>query len=303
MDEKFFIGIDSGGTKTEVLIKNAGDRTILGRKFNSVHYSIHGTEKTIKHLKNIISVSLKAKKLKLENCAGICIGLAGARESKDRERLRRRLSGLINFKNILFEPDSVIALNGAFNGKDGMILICGTGSILFGLSKGKFFRIGGWGRVIGDHGSGYEIGKAALQHLTREYDHGRKLSVLSEAIERKFSFSKQNLIRHIYHKNFDVQKLVPLVLKLAESGDKDSLNIVKKAADDLMRHIGMHIKGSRKKTALALSGSILENDNILSRRLKSGIRKEFGNKIKITNNKHTPCEGAVIMAKNKFGKN
>ena len=302
--KKFFVGIDSGGTKCELLVKDANDKTILKKISGSIHYSVHGSEKTALHIKKIISDSLKIKKLDIQNCAGICIGLAGVREAADKAKLKKKLCELLNLKKIIIESDSIIALQGAFKGEDGMILICGTGSILHGVLKGKFIRIGGWGRIIGDHGSGYEIGKMAIKHLANEYDYNRKISRLSEAIEKTFAINRNNILKHIYHKNFDVQSVVPLVLNLASEKDKDAVRIIDTAVEGLLKHFDIfisHIKN--KKINLAFTGSIIESSNVLSGKLKAKIKKVYGNNIKIVEKVHTPAEGAILLAKNKFYKN
>jgi len=301
---KFFIGIDSGGTKTELAVSESGEKIIFRKKSDSIHYSSYGREKTAVHLGKIISEFLKASGLDLNNCGGICIGISGARERSDKSGLRKRLCGILGFRKIIIESDTVIAQYGAFKGNDGLILICGTGSILHGTINGKPLRIGGWGRIIGDYGSGYETGKAALRHLVSEYDSGKKISALSEAIEKRFSLSRNNIIKKIYHGHFDLQKIAPLILEFAERGNKDAASIIDESLNGLIRHIEILAAKSRKAaTDLAFTGSIIENDNILSRKLKRRIRQKFGRKINLVNKIHTPSEGAILLAKNKFNKN
>jgi N-acetylglucosamine kinase-like BadF-type ATPase len=303
-ENNFFIGIDSGGTKCELLISGNKGNTILKKKFKALHYSVHGKKIISEHLSEIISSSLNEKKLDLKNCRGICIGLAGAREIKDRLELEKQIKKLTGYKKIAVESDALIALYGAFKGNDGLILICGTGSILYGIAGGKFHRIGGWGRILGDYGSGYEIGKLALKHLARNYDNGIKLSRLSKEIEKKFYFTKHNILKNIYHENFNVQNLAPVVIELARKKDKDAEKIIDKAVDELTEHFNVFFKSSglKKKIDVALSGSIIESDNILSKKLIGSIKKNFGN-INLINKAHTPAEGAILLAKNKFNKN
>jgi N-acetylglucosamine kinase-like BadF-type ATPase len=300
----FFIGIDSGGTKSEVLIKNADNKTLYKKTHKAIHYSTHGKDKLVKHLNDIITCSVKIKKLSPKNCGGICIGLAGVREEKDRKILKKHLINSLEFKNILIVPDTIITLYGAFECNDGIILICGTGSILFGFVNGEFIRIGGWGRIIGDYGSGYEIGKAAIKHLVAEYDSRKKIGKLSQAIEKRFSFDKKNILENIYRDNFDLQHLVPLILEYAEKKDKDALKIIDKTSDELINHIEkfFSITNPDKKINLVLSGSVIENENILSSKLKRKIKKDFKN-INIVNKIHSPSEGAILLAKNIFYKN
>jgi len=296
----FFVGIDSGGTKCELLINDGNNRTIQKKTYKSIHYSLHGKDKLAGHLKEIIKKSLKEKNLKLNYCKGICIGLAGAREKKDKINLEKQLKKSIGFNNIIIESDTVLALQGAFNGNSGLILICGTGSILYGNVNGKFLRIGGWGRRISDYGSGYEIGRNAIKHLVTEYDKS-KISKFSKAIEKEFSFNKTNILENIYHKNFDFQHLVPFVLKQAEQNNKDALKIINKAVEDLSHHFELFfaVSGLRKKINLAFSGSIIENENVLSAKLKTKLKRNF-KYINIINKLHSPSEGAILLAKNKF---
>lgn len=300
---KFFIGIDSGGTKGEMLVSDSSGKILLRRIYKPCHYSVHGPDMTAACTAKEIRLGLREKNLDIKNCIGICIGFAGARNKTDKSVLKKKLSSLLKVKNVTVESDSAAALYGAFRGKDGLILICGTGSILFGLHNNKQIRIGGWGRIIGDQGSGYEIGREAIKHAASEYDRNRKPGRLTREIEKRFSISRKNLINHIYRKNFELQSLAPVVLKLAESGDRDSLRITRKAADDLIMHLEIFSSISKKrKTDLALAGSIIENDNLLSRLLRSRIKKSYGSKINLINKIHSPAEGAVLLAKHKFQK-
>jgi N-acetylglucosamine kinase-like BadF-type ATPase len=300
----FFIGIDSGGTKTELLIQNKDNKSVFSKKYNSLHYSVHGSDKVSNHLYEIITASLNEAGLEIENCKGICIGLAGAREEEDKNRIKQKVSKLLGFKKIIIESDSVIALQGAFNGEDGLILICGTGSILLGLIENKPVRIGGWGWKLGDFGSGYEIGKYAIKNLIEEYDCGRKPSALSKAIEKKFAIDEKTLLKNIYHKNFNFQNIVPVILEYAGKKDKTASRIIDTAADELLKHFSIFFSLTkyRRNIGLVLSGSILENKNPLSDRVRNKIKKSY-TKINIVSRKNSPVKGAILLAKNKFLKN
>jgi N-acetylglucosamine kinase-like BadF-type ATPase len=304
INNNFFVGIDSGGTKSEILIAVDCNILLHNKSCKALHYSLYGQDKIIKHIKKIIVTSLKEKKLNLKNCKGICIGLAGVREKKVKIEIEKSLKRLMKFKNIIVESDAVIALYGAFKENNGLILICGTGSILYGNVNGIFYRIGGWGRIIGDYGSGYEIGKYALKHLVSEYDKKIKLSNLSRIIEKKFSLNRTNILNNIYQNNFDVQHLAPVVLEQANKKDKYAIDIIDKAVDDLLCHFETFfaVSGLRDRINLALSGSVIENENLLSRKFKKRIKKNFRN-INIIKKMHSPAEGAILLAKNKFNKN
>ncbi len=301
--ETFFIGIDSGGTKAELSIKDNKERIIYNNTFKARHYSIYGLEKVANFLKDIIENSLNKKKLDIKNCKGICIGLAGVREKKDKRELKKRMINLLGFENIIIESDSMIALYGAFGKKDGLMLICGTGSILIGRINNEFIRIGGWGWRIGDYGSGTEIGRNAIKQLVKEYDSKKNLSELSKAIEKEFSINRKNILKQVYQNNFEFQKIVPLVLMYAERRDKDAKRIIEKAVEELLLHFKIfYIKTKYyRRVGVAFSGSIIEGDNILSKSLKREIKRNYKS-LEIIDKINKPTEGAIILAKNKFNK-
>jgi N-acetylglucosamine kinase-like BadF-type ATPase len=195
------------------------------------------------------------------------------------------------------------ALAGSFEGEEGIILISGTGSVLYGLSAEKIYRIGGWGRVIGDEGSGYWIGKRALNVITREFDEkkfSKSLSKLACNLEKEFGIDKSNVNSVIFKKEFPIQKLAPVVIRSAEEGCKLGSAIVEEAVDGLLWHVRTFLKISKRKKPInmALIGSVVENDNILSRKLRREINSlEIVNVLKRRN---SPSFGAVLIGAGKF---
>src|SRR5699024_11034486 len=74
------------------------------------------------------------------------------------------------FSQVVADHDASIALLGALSGSDGVAVIAGTGSIAYGLSGEQSSRVGGWGYLLGDEGSGLWIAKQALQQVMQGYD-------------------------------------------------------------------------------------------------------------------------------------
>lgn len=296
--EGFYIGVDSGGTKCRLLISSAEKKKISLKNFEGVHYSITGAEFFSKTVAGYIKELIAGSGRSLKNCLGVCLGVAGAREEKDRKKLSKAIAAELNFKNVIVTTDAMTALYGAFEGRDGIILICGTGSVLYGYIDGKIVRIGGWGRVIGDEGSGYWIGKRALNIVSKEFDTGT-FSKLSKELETAFGLNRANLNEKVFHKNFQIQNIAPIVIRCAESNCKVSMQIVDEAVSGLVEHIKAFIRvsGIDKNVNIAFTGSIIENNNILSNKLKREIRKL--KIIKIASKKHSASYGAVLIASGK----
>ncbi|MDQ3020593.1 MAG: hypothetical protein M3R36_08490 [Bacteroidota bacterium] len=298
ISERFYIGVDSGGTKCEILIVSGNEeREILHNKFyKGVHYSVAGVEQYSKTVSEFIKRSLRDAKLNLKNCIAIGAGVAGAREEKDRRNLKKAFEKKLNHKNILITTDAMTALYGAFKGDDGIILISGTGSVLYGLSDSSLTRVGGWGRVIGDEGSGYWIGKRALNLVTKEFDKRKNFrSLLSKKIKEKFGIDKENVNEKIFHGNIEIQKIAPVVIDLANKNCRLSLQIVDEAVEGLIEHIVTFLNVSRRKKniKIAFIGSIIENKNLLSDKLKKEIKKF--KIVEVVPKKHSPALGAVLL--------
>ena len=301
--KKFYIGIDSGGTKLELMFADTDLKIISEHTFKGFHYSLNGLDKTSEKLSEYINEALKKKKLSLKNCEGICFGIAGAREDADRRRLKNKFISRLKFKNIIVTTDAMNAVYGALNGEDGMILISGTGSVLYGKHNNKFHRVGGWGRILGDQGSGYWLGHSALRMITPEYDFpNAKKSYLLKAIEKDHGITKENIVDYTFNGKVEIQRIAETVIKCAEKKDKNSLLLTDIAADGLFYHVETYLKVSKVKAKidLALIGSIVENKNPVSQKFISRVKKEFKNVIIIPKN-NSSTYGAILLCKKTFG--
>lgn len=296
---QFYIGIDSGGSKCRIVIAAPDIKVILKKTYPGIHYSVTGAEKYSSSVSSYIRDSLKSKKLKLTNCKGICIGTAGAREKSDRRKLKKSFCGNLNFKNILITTDAMTALYGAFEGGDGIIIISGTGSVLYGLSENKIKRVGGWGRIIGDEGSGYWIGKRALNLITKEFDGSVSQSLLSKQIRIKFGITAGNVNERIFHGKFNIQDIAPAVIECAEKNCSVSQKIISEAVRDLVSHVKTFLKTTNRKNPVSIvfTGSIIENRNLLSVNLKRELEKIKN--VSVSEKKHSPEFGALLLAKYK----
>jgi N-acetylglucosamine kinase-like BadF-type ATPase len=299
-EKKYFIGIDSGGTKFEIVITDAKKKILYSSKYPSCHYSVYGAEKTVKTLSGYVLKSIRKKNLKLKDCAGICFGIAGAREEFDRKKLKKLFSQNLKLSSITVVTDAKNAITGAFAGSDGIILISGTGSVLYGQYRGKLNRIGGWGRILGDQGSGYIIGREGLREVAKEYDErgiGRKESILSKLVRKRFGITSKNIVDKVFAQHFEIQRVAELVIEAAEKKDKVCMKIISDAAAELLRDIKLYIQVSKvkEKIKLAFIGSLIENDNLLSRKLKKGIRKNLKNVI-VVKKKNDSLMGAIQIA-------
>ncbi len=304
---KYLIGIDGGGTKTHCVVTDFNLNKIYECYGGASNFLVHGIEKVSETIFNLILQCKDELKIDINSFAGILIGTAGAGRKSDAEKLENSvkkfaLENGISINNFFVESDARISLEGAFSGNEGSILISGTGSIMFGKdAEGNIHRVGGFGRILGDEGSGFSIGKKGLNALAKNFDGRGKDTLLFELILKEFEIdSPEKLITEVYSNNFDIAKIAPLVFKAAENDDDICNRILKDEIDELILHvISMKKKLISSKMKLCLFGGILLKENYFSNLLKEKIHNEF-NDVEIQSPDFPPEIGAVILAKQKL---
>lgn len=296
---RYVIGIDSGATKSEAVIMPAVSGAIPERagwgnmRFDAINYNVLGYEKTKKRLTEIIKKAVK--RLGFDKIDMIVAGLSGARFEKDRKRLEKEISSALGIKKLKIFPDIEIAFASVFEPKDKNcgILIAGTGSILYYKdSKGKTKRAGGWGRHIGDEGSGYWIAREALRRVTQHYDVTGRYTSLLKVIRNEFSITRDTITEEIYHKGFEISSITPLVFSCAQKGDAVAKEIIMGAAEGLAHHF---LAIGRIKTKVALVGSLFTRERLLEKYLRQIVRKSYPH-VELIKPTQPPVWGAVKIA-------
>jgi glucosamine kinase len=166
----------------------------------------------------------------------LVVGAAGAGRDPERDELRKALRGENLAQRVVVTTDIEIALAAAFAEGPGIVISAGTGSIAVGRDRaGKQHRIGGYGWQMGDEGSGYAIGRAALGAVSRAADGRSPRTSLSERLLRATRSSDLDaLIRWAAGASpAEVAALAPHVLAVAAEGDQLAQGITDYAAREL----------------------------------------------------------------------
>ena len=157
------LGIEGGGTKTVALL--ATGTTIRRRQFGPLNLKLASD-------RQLLAVFRQFRPTR----AAIC--LAGCGSVADRDRVRRLARRVWPKTEIFTGSDLDSGLAAALDAtRPGILVISGTGSFVAGRNAaGKIARVGGWGHLLGDHGSGYWIALTGLRHAIREYDRTGRLN-------------------------------------------------------------------------------------------------------------------------------
>jgi N-acetylglucosamine kinase-like BadF-type ATPase len=301
------LGFDCGATKSECAAADTKGNILHTLTGEPANFLVIGADKASD---NIISL-IKACKDKLnfddDNVKSMVIGAAGAGRNEDAEKLHSSLINLASKKGIALKgvtvvSDAQIALEGAFPDNSGSILIAGTGSIIYGKDKeGKIYRAGGFGRIIGDEGSGYSIGRKALQNVAKYFDGSGEKSVIVSLLSQEYKIdTSEYLIKKVYKENFDIASVAELVLAAASKDDLIALTILEEETDELIQQLKMLMKKMNvNELNVAFAGSLVINKNVYSDMLKEKI-KFYLPSISIVKPEYTPLQGAINIAREKL---
>lgn len=301
---KYLIGMDGGGTKTKCILTDLNLNPIYETIGGPSNFLVIGTETVSETILNLVKDCTSSQNISSSDIEAIVLGTTGGGRRNDAEILESQIVKDVKQKSLIInkfrvESDARIALEGAFCGKAGSILIAGTGSIMFGKDEaGEIHRVGGFGRYIGDEGSGYRIGRKGLNAVARYFDARSKSTKIADLIEQEFSIgSSETLITEVYRNNFNIAAVAPVVFDAAESGDKIAQRILEDEANELMLHISaMKTKLKVELLKVSLIGSLLTTANYFSYLFNEMVVRKF-NDVKIIEAEHSPEFGAALMAK------
>ncbi|MGX7149483.1 N-acetylglucosamine kinase [Enterococcus ureasiticus] len=259
---KYMIGIDSGGTKTEAIVYDLSgkeqQRVVTGFGNMLVDY-----DQGLANIKAAIQMVLTDRQV--ADCQLLVLGLAGIDSGGLKEVLMKELA-YFQVPLVLLN-DGQLAHYALLQGEAGVLVIAGTGSICLGMKQNEWYRVGGWGHLFGDEGSGYYIGKLAIQQALAEYDTQSKYSLLTE---RLFSYFNLTTTLELVKKAYQLTKdqIAALAKEVAELAHKDptAAAILTKAGMKLGEEVEKLItkmKLENQLVKIGLNGSVVENNELV----------------------------------------
>lgn len=229
------MGIDSGGTKTVCLLADEEGRIVSRARGLGANLQGAGELQVEKVLHEVMEEAIGERDIVP---VAICLGIAGADRQEDHATVRGIMKR-IGFKaRVVVVNDALIALESGAPGAPGVVIISGTGSIAYGRNAaGQAARAGGWGFVLGDEGSGYWIGRAALRAVLRAADHRGPQTLLTPMLLERFQVAQpQTLLREVYQHSITpaaIGALASSVQAAFDAGDQAAIGILRGAAGEL----------------------------------------------------------------------
>jgi len=301
-----FLGVDAGGTKTTFVLGDAEQELARVRT---------GTIKRMKADAATAEANLLDGLRQLEAQTGVpaksiarcCIGTAGETVPMVTAWLREAFAQHVGGELVIV-GDVEIALDSAFFGERGVLVLAGTGSNVAGrASTGKIVRAGGWGPAMADQGSGHFIGLEGLRRGFLAIDERRKTRILDLALEHWKLGSLAELIEFANANPApEYSRLAPLIVSAAAEGDEIAGEVLKQGGRDLAMLAGLvieHIRAlegvagtSFAAPSVAVAGSILEKVDAVRKALTDALRERYP-EIVVLDRAADPPAGALWAAR------
>lgn len=301
----YYLGIDGGGTKTRFLL--ADEAKVLARATTGGSNIVRlGEPQAREALHSGMRQICDTAQISPEQICALCVGVAGAARTEITERIRSILAAVIPGRastKVEIVGDTIIALEAAFGGGPGVIVISGTGSIACGRdANGRTARAGGWGFAISDEGSGHWIGRRAITLILNARDQGAETMLTAMVLG---AWKLGNVDELVQQANStpppDFPRLFPIVLRAADEGDAIARALLTEAGAELANLADIVIRrlasqGSAGALPVAMTGSVFRQAADVRQVFYNELQTKFPG-IDVRQDLADPVEGALARAR------
>lgn len=303
MFPQYYLGVDGGGTKTHVTLMTEA-REVVGEGNAGPSNPLRvGVETAVSNIIKATDQAMDAAGAMRVDIAAATLGLAGVRRADIKQRVKASFVEQLRVRKTTVITDAEIALFATTQGKPGIVVIAGTGSVCLGMNeKGKIAIAGGWGPLAGDEGGGVGIAQTALHAVAKASDGRGIATVLSDRASEYFRASgPENLIVAIYSPQVDNSRIAGFarfVVEAAQDGDAVAASILQEAGAELglaacavIEKLGL----AKKKVPIGCVGSVFNAGELLKTPMIQTVHT-IAPKAFLTEPKMPPAQAAAVMA-------
>jgi N-acetylglucosamine kinase-like BadF-type ATPase len=290
------IGVDAGGTATRALLSRGGARhaELAGGPANASTIGAVAAARTIADIVRAIAGH--------DRPAAIVVGAAGAGRANVAQAIERALRDLFPRARVAVGDDAPIALRAAIPSGPGIVLVAGTGSVAYAEHAHRRVRIGGAGYLLGDEGSAFSIGLAAIRLYARALDGRVNADETTDLVARALDAPDRDaLLAAIYDEPLApsrVAALAPSIIGFAGKGNRAATKIVQAAAQELgelVRAAARAVELADANPRIALAGGLFAENSLLSFLLETRINGDLPG-AEIVRGGEPPVTGALRLA-------
>jgi glucosamine kinase len=299
----FFLALDAGGTKTDYVLADE-TRELARVRTGTIKRMRIDAQTACQNLESALAELSARTGISMKQVTRTCVGTAGETVPLVKDWLRESISDRVG-GGLLILGDVEIALEAAFPGRAGVLVMAGTGSNVVGRTiAGELISAGGWGPALADQGSGHLIGLESLRAIFLAKDEERETLLLPAVLD----FWQLSSLHHLveYANTIpapDFSTLTGVVLSCAEQGDEIASSLLRKQGEDLAYLVRLVIRRLRRAATepgwtppIAYTGSILENIPPVRDALMAAVQREFPT-VQAPKKGVDPIDGALWRAR------
>jgi len=299
----FYLASDVGGTKTEYVLADEVHELArvrggtIKRMRTDAASAQENLDRALDELEAKSGISMRQVKRSCVGAAGVTVPLV---TDWIRQAFAERVGG-----SLVLVGDVEIALDAAFFGGPGVLVMAGTGSNVAGrTAAGELTTAGGWGPALADQGSGARIGQQALRDTFLAIDEGKKTTLLPAILNVWGLADVMDLVSYANEiPSPDVTKLAPLVVSCAQAGDPVACRVLRREAEELAHLARLVIDRLQRADSrpewipeLAFTGSILEHVVEVRDGIEEVLRRKLP-ELKVLPGVVDPLQGALWRAR------
>lgn len=271
-EDKVFIGVDGGATKTEFILFTESGKVINKVVLQGCNPNACGMEKTLSILKSGIDGLLAI----CSEVAGVFVGMAGFFSGENSVVIEKFFKKTYPLLNVGLSSDISNVIASATDLEKCVAVICGTGFCVYANQNNKLSRAGGWGYLLDCMGGGFDIGREALRATLAVDDGFGKNTIIKELVEKKLAGKVWDNIHKIYKEGDSfIASFAPTVFEACEKGDEVALEIIEKNA----AYIAKLVKFASVKydcgNNVVMAGSLVSKSEILLNVIKEKLGKDM----------------------------
>lgn len=221
---RYVVGVDGGGTKTNAVVYGENVGVIGAGTSGPANQRSAGMDTASANIAAAIGSALQAANVTLAQISAIILCLAGFDTDLDLPVPQRAARSLGYTGPTIIENDVVGAWAGATEAQPGLVIIAGTGATGLGMNQhGQLWRTDGWDYILGDAGSGYSIGLAAIRAAMRMLDGRDTPTMLVRELSRIYGANSAEEMRRLVDSTpfgkFEIAAFAEKVSEVAQQGD------------------------------------------------------------------------------------
>ncbi|MDN5338727.1 MAG: hypothetical protein PWQ20_1797 [Thermotogaceae bacterium] len=300
----FYIGIDGGGGSTRFALIDE-KREILGHLTleKGINYHLYGVESVYETINEGVEKLLGKAKVDLKDVKGIGASVSGVDSSrpKDVEIFKNIFLRISNFEKMSISNDAIGALWGATEDGNGIIVINGTGAIIYGKNNEQIERFSGWGYLLDDEGGGYWVATEGVKKILHFRDGLISKPSFYEDVLNYFGIEDPSSFVYVYYQEFSKRRIAgaaKIIIEAASNGDEIAKDIVEKGLRWCSR--GVKVLAQKlnmiDKPIITYGGGLFKSGYY--REVFEKILKEEFSDFELLEPKHDAAVGAALMVLN-----